>query len=98
MGSCALYDIGEHERAREWAERGLAMHPDEGTVLYNAACTFAKMGNIDEAIDCLQKAFHQGFGHKEWMEHDPDLESVRTHSRHKCLVWEVEVGRHCVAE
>jgi TolB-like protein/Tfp pilus assembly protein PilF len=98
MGSCALYDIGEHERAREWAERALAMHPDEGTVLYNAACTFAKLGNINEAIDCLQKAFHQGFGHKEWMEHDPDLESVRNHSRYKCLVWELEVGRHCVAE
>jgi adenylate cyclase len=62
------------------------------------ACTYAKLNDTEKAIDCLEKAFHQGFGHTEWMEHDPDLEPVRNHPRYKCLMWELEVGRHCVAE
>jgi TolB-like protein/Flp pilus assembly protein TadD len=95
LGSCALYDIGDHEHAREWAERALRMHPEEGTVLYNAACTYAKLKETSKAMGCLEKAFRQGFGHKEWLEHDPDLDSLRDHPRYKCLLWELEVGRHC---
>jgi len=94
LGSGALYDIGEHARAREWADRALAMDPDEGTVLYNVACTYAKLNDVNTALECLAKAFRQGFGHKEWVEHDPDLEPVRAHPRYKCLLWELEVGRH----
>ncbi len=93
LGSCALYDIGAYDRAREWAERALAMDPEEGTVLYNVACTYAKLHDINKAIDCLDKAFRQGFGHKEWVEHDPDLASLRNHPRYKCLMWQME-GRH----
>ena len=94
LGSTALVDIGEQARAREWAERALRMDPDEGTVLYNVACTYAKLNEADQAMACLEKAFRQGFGQKEWVERDPDLASLREHPRFKCLLWELEVGRH----
>jgi adenylate cyclase len=95
LGSNALCEIGDPARAREWAERAMAMDPGEGAVLYNVACTYAQLNDIEKAIDCLEKAFSQGFGHMAWVENDPDLAVVREHPRYKCLMWELEVGRHC---
>src|SRR5215472_4442292 len=76
MKSGALVGLGETALALEWADRALAMDPEEPSVLYNVACDYALLGATDKAIDCLAKAFDQGFGHKEWVEHDPDLASV----------------------
>ena len=93
MGSGALVGVNETDRALEWADRALAMDPEESAVIYNVACTYALLGQTQRAIDCLQKALRQGFGHKEWMEHDPDLESLRDHARFKVLISELEAGR-----
>jgi adenylate cyclase len=95
MGSGALCGLDEEKRALEWAERALAMDPEEAAVLYNVACTYALLGQTDKAIHCLEKAFRQGFGHKEWVEHDPDLHSVRDHACFKRLMSELEAERQC---
>lgn len=94
MGSGALVGVDERNRALEWADRALAMDPEEPAVIYNVACTYALLGQTKRAIDCLEKALRQGFGHKEWMEHDPDLESLRDHARFRELMWELEALRH----
>lgn len=94
LGSGALCGLGDRVRALEWADRALAMDPQEAAVLYNVACTYALLNETDKAIDCLEKAFHQGFGHKEWVVNDPDLVSLRDHPRYQCLVWELDFGRH----
>ena len=31
------------------------------------------LGKNDEAIACLERAVDKGFGHREWIDHDPDL-------------------------
>jgi TolB-like protein/Flp pilus assembly protein TadD len=98
MKSGSLIGLGENALAMEWADRALAMDPEEPSVLYNVACDYALMGATDKALDCLAKAFDQGFGHKEWVEHDPDLASVREHPRYLCLKWQLDVGRHCARE
>jgi adenylate cyclase len=98
MKSGSLCGLGENERALKWADRALAMDPEEPSVLYNVACDYALLGAIDKAIDCLEKALNQGFGHTEWIERDPDLASIRKHPRYVCLKWQLDVGRHCVRE
>lgn len=98
MKSGSLCGLGETALAMEWADRALAMDPEEPSVLYNVACDYALLGATDKAIDCLAKALDQGFGHTEWIEHDPDLESVRNHPRYMCLKWQLDVGRHCARE
>lgn len=93
MKSGALCGLGENALALEWADRALAMDPEEPSVLYNVACDYALLNKPEQAIDCLEKAFLKGFGHKEWIEHDPDFTSVRNHPRFKTLISTLEANR-----
>jgi len=86
MKSGSLSGLGENAQALEWADRALAMDPQEPSVLYNVACNYAIMGEKEKALDCIEKAFAKGFGHKEWMEHDPDFLSIKNHPRFKALM------------
>ncbi len=55
-------------------------------MLYNVACLNAVGGRAEEALDYLERAAQNGFGHKEWIEHDPDLESLRSSPRYQALL------------
>jgi non-specific serine/threonine protein kinase len=59
-------------------ETNLAMtlRPNEATVLYNAACTFANLGRRAEAIEAIRKAWESGFRDADWTRRDPDLASL----------------------
>jgi hypothetical protein len=35
------------------------------------------LGESDRALDCLERGVQNGFGHREWIENDPDLNSLR---------------------
>ncbi len=56
-------------------ETNLAMtlRPNEATVLYNAACTFAILNRRAEALEALRKAWEAGYKDAEWTRRDPDL-------------------------
>ncbi|MGK2936079.1 MAG: protein kinase domain-containing protein [Gemmatimonadaceae bacterium] len=85
LGAAALASIGEPDRAAEWAGRGLAIDPEDPMTLYNVACVYALSGRRDASLSCLEKAVDNGFGHKEWLEHDTDLESLRADPRFQSL-------------
>jgi TolB-like protein/Flp pilus assembly protein TadD len=93
LGSGALYGLGEHARAREWVDRALSMDPEEAPTLYNVACTYSLLGETDKAIECLERAFRQGFAHKEWIDKDPDLSSVRDDPRFRALMQRLTADR-----
>ena len=65
----------EHRIDDAIRETNLAMtlRPNEATVLYNAACTFANLERRTEAIDALRKAWEAGYRDAEWTRRDPDL-------------------------
>jgi hypothetical protein len=42
------------------------------------ACVYALGNMASEAIDCLHKAIENGFGHREWLDNDSDLDSLRS--------------------
>jgi len=86
FGAGCLIQLGERERAVEWAGRALRMDPEEPQVLYNVACVFAQQGEPERAIECLEKSITHGWGQKEWMENDPDLASLRNHPRFQALL------------
>jgi adenylate cyclase len=81
LGAGCLSSLGDPSRAREWARRAIAMEPDDSAVLYNVACVYALLGLKDSAIDCLERAIANGFGHWDWIAHDSDLDSLRDHPR-----------------
>src|SRR5262249_36965805 len=72
LGACALCRLGQVDKGLEWGDRALALDPDDAGVLYNVACLFAVAGKVERALDLLEHAVQNGFGHKEWIEHDPD--------------------------
>ena len=69
----------EHRIDDAIRETNLAMtlRPNEATVLYNAACTFANLDRRAEAIEALRKAWEAGYRDAEWTRRDPDLASLR---------------------
>jgi serine/threonine protein kinase/tetratricopeptide (TPR) repeat protein len=85
LGAGALVQIGEAAKAMEWARRAYAIDPEDSGVLYNVACNFALLGRKAEALDCLEKAVQNGFGHREWIENDSDLDSIRSDPRFDAL-------------
>ena len=86
FGANALSQLKEPERSMEWAERALALEGEEPQVLYNVACVYALLGEADKAVDCLEKSITNGWGQREWLEHDPDLASVHDHPRFRALM------------
>lgn len=77
--------VGEPDKAIEFAERSMAIDPDDPVLLYNVACTYSVLGKHDEAISCLERAVDKGFGHKEWLDHDPDLAPIRSNPRFQAI-------------
>ena len=78
--------LGNHEQSLGWARRALEMDPTDSGVLYNVACAYSLLGKPQEAITCLEQAIANGFGHKAWLEHDADLNSLRSEARFQTLL------------
>src|SRR4029078_3380903 len=75
-----LAQLGEGAAAAAQAERAIASAPDDGRVHYNAACTFAHIGDTERALEELRAALRLTPDHPtDWMRRDPDLLSLHGH-------------------
>jgi serine/threonine protein kinase/Flp pilus assembly protein TadD len=90
LGAEALLKLGEREKAMEWVKRVLAKERDDPYTLYGVSCIYAQIGEVEEGMYYLERAVQMGFHHKEWMEHDSDLDSLREHPRYPALVRRLE--------
>ncbi|RKZ09457.1 hypothetical protein DRQ50_15100 [bacterium] len=86
MGAGAMIRLGQRERGLKWARRALALDPDDPAILYNVACNLAGLGEVEEAIACLENTVKVGAAYREWMENDTDLDPLRDHPRFRKLV------------
>jgi tetratricopeptide (TPR) repeat protein len=86
IGAGAASNIGDAPKALDYAQRALKINPDDPLLLYNIACMYAKLGNADEALDALEKAVDKGYGQKDWVAHDTDLDSLREMPRFQRIV------------
>jgi tetratricopeptide (TPR) repeat protein len=80
-----LIQLGERDQALEWAQRAYAIDSSDPSVLYNIACIYALGGMTNQAIDHLDQAVRNGFGHREWIDNDTDLDSLREDPRFQAL-------------
>ena len=82
LGIAALIELGETDRAREWIARALAIDPDDPLLLYNLACGYTKLGDIESALDLLERWYpFCGQELKTWIKHDSDFDALRDHPR-----------------
>ena len=86
MGAGAWSALGETERGLRGAERALVLDPEDPLTLYNLGCFYVLQDDVDKAVDCLERSVQHGFGHKDWIQHDPDLNPLRTQPRFQALV------------
>jgi serine/threonine protein kinase len=86
MGASAAISLGNEKLGLEWADRIYSAHPQETMTLYGVACSYALVGQTEKAIDCMEEAVKYGTVPKKWLEHDPDLRSIRDHPRFKALL------------
>ena len=64
-------------RAVELDARVVELLPDDCVARYNLACSLARAGRPDEAIDSLSKAILLGYDDLAHVDVDPDLDSLR---------------------
>jgi len=81
FGAGALDQDAQLERAIEWARRAEQLYPDDMGVIINGACLRARNGMKEEALDMLERLFNKGWGKKDWVENDPDYDSLRAEPR-----------------
>lgn len=78
--------LGEREEAIKWAGKATVIDPDNPSIAYNVGCVYAVLGESERAMDCLEQSITSGWGQKEWMENDADLDSLRDLPRFQNLV------------
>jgi adenylate cyclase len=87
LGAGALAYLGQAARAREWATLALSLEPDDIVAQYNVACSYAVIGEVEAAIDVLERVLppQRGMFRTEAL-HDRDLDSLRSHPRFQALL------------
>ena len=86
IGANQLYVVGEQEKGLEMAERALGQDENNPNLLYNAGCFYARQGDIDRSLELLARAVELGWGNRDWLETDSDLDSLRADHRFVALL------------
>ena len=86
LGANSHLDLGNEEKAVEWVDRALGLAPEDPYNTYGGACFFSRTGDVDKALDWFEKSISNGFAHRDWIEHDGDLDGIRDHPRFKAAM------------
>ena len=86
LGAIILVAEGRREQGFDWAARALAQGPEDPATLINAACMYARAGMKEEALRCLERSFGRGWGKRDWVNNDPDYDTLRDDPRFQALV------------
>ena len=86
LGAVANAIIHDKERAVQFAKQAMQVDPDDPMLLYNVACTYAQLAMPEESLNALERSVEKGWGDKNWIEHDSDLDSIRDTPRYKAIV------------
>ena len=79
------------QRFRVAVSLALAIEPDDYFTLYNVACGYAHLGEIDSALELLERSMPRANEErKAWLRHDSDLDPLRQHPRFLALLRRLE--------
>ncbi len=81
-----LASFGEAEESIRHLQTAVALRPNDGNTLYNAACTYGVLARKAEALETLKKAFSAGYGNLNWASRDSDLDCLHEDPEFRKLV------------
>jgi adenylate cyclase len=90
MGGGAEIQFGDRVRGMELLTRARELAPDDFATLYNVACGYANAGELELALDTLERAVGTGRGSRQWIEHDSDLDALRGSPRFREILSRVK--------
>jgi tetratricopeptide (TPR) repeat protein len=90
LGAQLDLDHGDRARGFERMERSMKLMGDDFSILYNAACFYAKAGEPDRALTLLDQTVVGGRGSRRWLEQDPDLDVLRADPRFQAILARVK--------
>jgi non-specific serine/threonine protein kinase len=79
-------ELGNQDDAARELETAVALRPNDGNVLYNAACTYGIMQKKAEALEMFHKAVEAGYSNMDWASRDPDLTCLHGDSEFQRVV------------
>jgi adenylate cyclase len=89
LGANSAMRLGDKVLSKRWSEQAIELAPNDPLVLYNAACNLALLGEGERALDGLERAIEAGVAVGDWIKHDPDFESLRSHPRFQAIVRQI---------
>lgn len=72
---------GLYEKGLKIDERLSQLRPEDSMVLYNLACSYSLLKNIDQAFEAIKRAIHYGYDDFGRLLTDNDLINLRRDSR-----------------
>jgi non-specific serine/threonine protein kinase len=81
-----LANSGDADEAIRHLQTAVALRPNDGNTLYNAACTYGCLKMKTEALDTLKRALAAGYGNLNWAARDPDLNCLHDDAEFRRLV------------
>jgi adenylate cyclase len=86
LGAGSYLKLGDKKTGLEWLRKAQAAGPESSSVFYNSACFHSLAGDIETALDCLEKAADLGARNKRMWESDLDFANIKDHPRFRTLL------------
>ncbi len=80
--------LGDYKLAVELADGGQRYAPENPYIYHSAACAYAAVGQIDRALEQVERAIEHDYEHTEKMETDADLAPLHSDPRFPALFTE----------
>ncbi len=81
----SLAEVRRRDEALSETGKALDLSPDDPLILYNCACVYSRLGEIERALVALRQSIEKGHAAFGWMRNDPDLAPLREHPEFAAL-------------
>jgi tetratricopeptide (TPR) repeat protein len=86
LATSLAYSKQDADESIRHLQTAVALRPNDGNTLSNAACTYGVLGRKAEALETLKKAIGAGYGNLSWAVNDSDLDCLHDDPEFQKLV------------